>query len=94
MKRIIYNADQVSEKEVTDSVVRVKAILINSLDEVLLGYSYHQYQFIGGHVEEGETLESAISREVLEETGILFRYQYFRTGCSYDWIYQRLAKRR
>ena len=71
MKRIIYNADQVSEKEVTDSVVRVKAILINSLDEVLLGYSYHQYQFIGGHVEEGETLESAISREVLEETGIL-----------------------
>lgn len=90
MKRIVYNADQISEKEITDSVIRVKAILINSLGEVLLGYSYHQYQFIGGHVEAGETLEDAVCREVLEETGILLDKDSLKpdalmTGYIKDW---------
>ena len=44
--------------------------IINSNNEILLGYSYHDYQFPGGHVEDGESLIEAMNRELLEETGI------------------------
>ncbi len=44
--------------------------MINSKNEILLGYSYNSYQFPGGHVEEGEPLVKTINREIKEETGI------------------------
>lgn len=54
----------------TEVVKRVKVLLVNSNNDVLLGYSHNNYQFPGGHVEENETLVQAVNREVLEETGI------------------------
>ena len=41
-------------------VTRVKAVIINSKNELLLGYSYYEYQFPGGHVEGGEDLNFAL----------------------------------
>lgn len=70
MKKILCNSDNIKESQVTNVVTRVKVILLNSKNEVLLGYSNNQFQFIGGHVEEGESLSHAINREVKEETGI------------------------
>lgn len=54
----------------TEVVKRVKVLLVNSNNDVLLGYSHNDYQFPGGHVEDNETLIQAVNREVLEETGI------------------------
>jgi len=70
MKEIIFNKDNLKDEEITEVVKWVKILLINSKNEVLLGYSYNEYQFIGGHVEEGEDLLSAVYREIKEETGI------------------------
>lgn len=70
MKTIVINKDDLKENEITEVVKRVKVLLINSKNEILLGYSHNTYQFPGGHVEEGETLKEAILREVKEETGI------------------------
>ena len=70
MKSIITNEYNLTEDEMTETVKRVKALIINSNNEVLLGYSHHDYQFPGGHVEEGETLLQTVNREILEETGI------------------------
>jgi|GEM_PF-149392 ubiquinone/menaquinone biosynthesis C-methylase UbiE/ADP-ribose pyrophosphatase YjhB (NUDIX family) len=49
----------------------VRTILINDEDKIALMYmSKHKlYLFPGGGVEEGESLEEALKREVLEETG-------------------------
>ncbi len=52
-------------------VNRVKALLINDSNEIMLGYCNNQYQFPGGHVEENETLNEALEREIKEETGII-----------------------
>ena len=70
MKTIITNNYNLKEEDMTEVVRRVKLLLVNSNNEVLLGYSHHEYQFPGGHVEEDENLVDAINREVLEETGI------------------------
>ena len=70
MKQIITNKYNLTDTDITEVVKRVKIVLINSNNEVLLGYSHNDYQFPGGHVEENETLIHAINREVLEETGI------------------------
>ncbi len=70
MKEIIVNKYNLTEEDVTEVVKRVKVLIVNSKDEVLLGYSHNDYQFPGGHVEENEELKDAVIREVKEETGI------------------------
>ncbi len=70
MKTIITNEFNLKDEEMTETVKRVKILLINSKNEILLGYSHHNYQFPGGHVEENETLVNTVNREILEETGI------------------------
>ena len=70
MKTIIRNDYNLKEEDMTEVVKRVKVFLINSKNEILLGYSHNEYQCPGGHVEEGETYVETINREVREETGI------------------------
>ncbi|MBQ3021375.1 MAG: NUDIX hydrolase [Bacilli bacterium] len=69
MKEIIIN-DILKEEDITEIVKRVKIILINKKEEILLGYSNNMYQFPGGHVEANEELVNTVNREIQEETGI------------------------
>lgn len=71
IKKIIANKDNLKEEDMTELVQRVKVLLVNSKNEILLGYSHNDYQFPGGHVDDGETLIETVKREVLEETGII-----------------------
>ncbi len=70
MKELINNNYNLTEEDITETVKRVKILLINSNNEILLGYSHNTYQFIGGHVEENESLSQTVIRELKEETGI------------------------
>ncbi len=71
MKKIITNADNLKEKDMTELVRKVKILLINSKNELMLGYSHKEYQFPGGTQEENEELIDTINREITEETGIV-----------------------
>lgn len=54
-------------------VVAVTGFIQNGAGEVLLVRNYHRsdtYEMPGGRVEPGESLQEAVAREVLEETGI------------------------
>lgn len=70
MKKIFYNEDNLNEKDINNSVKRAKMLIINSNNEILLGYGHDTYQIIGGHVEDNESYDECIVREVKEETGI------------------------
>ena len=70
MKEIIYNKENLTDKDINETVIRVKSLIINSNNEILLGYAHKTYQFPGGHLEENEDLEEGLKREVKEETGI------------------------
>lgn len=90
MKKIVTNKYNLKEEDITEVVTRVKILLINSKDEILLGYSHNEYQFPGGHVEEGETLIETANREIVEETGIVLNLENFEPfacalGYHKDW---------
>ena len=70
MKEIFINNDNLKQEEIDEVVTRTKGLLINSKSEMLLGYSHNTYQFPGGHLEENETLNECLIREIKEETGI------------------------
>lgn len=70
MKTIIYNDDYLDRKEINKVVGRAKAIIINSSDELLLASTNNNYYLVGGHVEDNESDEACLRREILEETGI------------------------
>lgn len=70
MKELITNKYNLKEEEMTEVVKRVKILIINSNNEILLGYSHNDYQFPGGHVEDNEELIETVNREIKEETGI------------------------
>lgn len=70
MQEIIYNKDCLVEKDITETVIRAKALLINK-DNILLGKAQNVYQFPGGHLEKDETLSECLKREILEESGII-----------------------
>lgn len=70
MIEIIKNKNNLLDREITEVVIRVKALIINSKKEILLGHSHCEYQFPGGHVEGKEDLTKSLKRELLEETGL------------------------
>ena len=70
MKEILYNYDNLKLEDIDEVVTRTKGLIINSNNEITLGYSHKTYQFPGGHLEDGESLEECLLREIEEETGI------------------------
>lgn len=76
MKAKIYNYGKIEEKDIHDRVIRVKALMVNTKEEILLGEAFGTIQFIGGHLEENETLIEGLKREVKEETGIVLKEDY------------------
>ena len=69
MKELIYNNDNLFDSEITEIVIRMKVLLIRN-NNMILGYERGIYQFPGGHLEENESFNDCIKREIMEETGI------------------------
>ena len=71
MKKLVINKNNLELKDINEFVYRPRAIIINSNNEILLGFCNNTYQFPGGFLEDNETLIEGLKREILEETGIL-----------------------
>ena len=72
---IIYNDNKLNEEDINRIVRRGKIIIYNSTDEILIAECDNIYFLIGGRIEEGESFEEGIKREVLEETGIELNFE-------------------
>lgn len=70
MKKIIINDNNLTDDEISEKVVRVKGLMINSNGKILLAHNNNTFQFPGGHLENDESMDDCIIREIKEETGI------------------------
>ena len=70
MEEIVFNVNNLKDEDIESEVIRVKALIINSSNKILLAHNNNTFQFPGGHIEEDEEMDECIEREVLEETGI------------------------
>jgi len=64
----------------------VGVVVINEKDEILLikeRFSNIGYKLPGGHIDLGEKIETAVCREVLEETGIIVEFESIITLSSF-----------
>ncbi len=93
MKEIIINDYHLTDDDMEEKVIRVKALIINSSGKILIAHNNNTYQFPGGHKEDNETMDECIIREIKEETGISLKvierpflcistydHNYFNTG--------------
>ena len=69
MKEIIYNYDNLTDKDITETVIRTKALIIND-NSIYICNENNIYEFPGGHLEINETLEECLKREIKEEMGM------------------------
>ncbi len=70
MKYKIFNENDLKDDEIDETVVRVKAFILNNNNEILMASSNGGVQLVGGHVEDGEDVKEALKREIKEEAGI------------------------
>ncbi len=61
MRKIIYNYDNLSEEDITEVVIRSKALLIH--DEIIfIANEKDVWRFPVGHLKERETLSQCLRR--------------------------------
>ena len=70
MREIIINDNNLKDEDISEKVIRVKGLMINSKGKILLAHNNNTYQFPGRHLEENENMDDCIVREIKEETGI------------------------
>lgn len=70
MKIVIHNENNVKDEEVNNIVKRAKLLVENSKGDLLLGHTDDSYYLLGGHVENNESDEECLRREIKEEAGV------------------------
>lgn len=65
-----YNDDDLKDDEIDEVVTRVRAFIVSSKNNMIVGFNEEGFQLLGGYVEEGEDLIPALSRMIYEESGI------------------------
>jgi len=70
LKKVIFNEDKLTEKDITKTRYKVRAIIYNNSHQFLIIKYAGLYMFPGGSIEKNEVEEFDIKREVQEETGI------------------------
>jgi len=66
-----YNDDDLKDDEIDEVVTRVKAFIVSSKNNMIVGYNDEGFQLIGGYVHEGEDVVTALKQMIFNESGIV-----------------------
>lgn len=77
MKEVVVNKDNLTDENTQIRENRVKLLIQNSSEELLLCKINGVYHFPGGRIEKGETFSDCAKREAKEEAGITLNEDTF-----------------
>lgn len=66
-----YNDDDLKDNEIDQVVTRVKAFIVSSKGNMLIGKDDEGYQLLGGYVGDNEEYKHALAAAIYNETGIV-----------------------
>lgn len=66
-----YNDDDLKDNEIDQVVTRVKAFIVSSKNNMLIGKDEEGYQLLGGYVGDNEDYKVALAKAIYNETGIV-----------------------
>ncbi len=65
-----YNDNNVRDDEIDEVVTRVKAFIVSSKNNMIVGYDDDGFQLIGGYVQSNEDIVNALANIIYNESGI------------------------
>lgn len=65
-----YNDDDLKDNEIDQVVTRVKAFIVSSKNNMLIGRDEEGYHLLGGEVSAEEDIMKALAQHIFKETGI------------------------
>lgn len=71
IKIVKYNDDDLKDNEIDEVVTRVKAFIVSSKNNMLVGFNNEGYQLISGYVGEGEDIVETLKTIIYNESGIV-----------------------
>lgn len=66
-----YNDDDLKDNEIDQVVTRVKAFIVSSKNNMLIGKDEEGYQLLGGYVGDNEDYVTSLATAIYNETGIV-----------------------
>jgi len=90
---IIINEDNLQIKDIEEINIKVRAMLTNDNNELLIANYGGIYLLPGGKVDDNENIIKALIRELNEETGIAYNNEELEYLCTLDYYQKNYPKR-
>lgn len=86
VNQVIHNEDNLTLNDANKVTRRAKLIVENNSDEVLICHMGVKYFLIGGHIDNDESDEQCLTREVAEESGVTLDFSNILPIASSNYI--------
>lgn len=86
VNQVIHNEDNLTLNDVNRVTRRAKLIVENNNDEILICHMGIKYFLIGGHIDNDESDEQCLTREVAEESGVTLDFSNILPIASSNYI--------
>ena len=86
VNQVIHNEDNLTLNDANKVTRRAKLIVENNSDEILICHMGVKYFLIGGHIDNDESDEQCLTREVAEESGVTLDFSNILPIASSNYI--------
>ena len=86
VNQVIHNKDNLTLNDANKVTLRAKLIVENNNDEILICHMGVKYFLIGGHIDNDESDEQCLTREVAEESGVILDFSNILPIASSNYI--------